>query len=157
MGLFFRPSLGMVTVGVGAVDLAHPVAFRPNPAQQLDSRGTTHDVPGHSNHFLVAISESHFDHRLRRRIGLCLHHNSAYKRPRSSSDLCASTLVLVLHHNRSRLGSHRSGGPTTWWIDHVDSGGDPTADCCSLLAREMDERIADSMAIHTDGGTGSLI
>lgn len=153
----FFTILGMVTVSHCVVDLAYSLAIRQNSAERLDSRGATYDLPAGSTAVLVAVSESHVENRLRWRIGVRIHDSIAYQYFGSAPHICASTLVFVLHNNCARLASHRARRSTTRRIDHVDSGGNAVADCCPRPTGQVDEPIADSMAIHANGGTRWLV
>ena len=149
--LCFGPALGMVGFSAGVVDLAYSLAIRSNPAQQLDSRGPTYDIPGDSAGLLVAGGEPGAGSRLWRRSCVCLHDNFAYQRPRSFAYVRTAGLVLVLRDDCSCVAPECARRSTDRRTHHVDSRRDTAAHCCFSFAGQVDERIADQMAVHTHG------
>ena len=121
-----------------------PLLFDQTLAQRLDSRGATYDFPGDSTDLLVAIGESHTPPSVMAEAWFT-----------SSPQFCIPAYWerLLTFAPRPWYSSYvmtapawrlsRSEDQQTWWIDHVDSSRDAAADCCSRLARQVDERVAD--------------
>ena len=150
VGLGLRTTIGMVVIGDSVVDMAHSLAIRPNTSQRLDSRRATHDFPGERADLLVAFSESHGDDRLRRRIGIRLHHNSPHKRPGGAPDLCpqpwySSYITTAPARGLTALEDQQLGGLIMW----IPAGTLLLIVALVLLVKWMNEA-------QTDGNTHAL-